>query len=316
LRKRSQWIQRHLSWIERTLTILFLPYSYIEETDGYPTDEILQALGGLPLLKDLRLGCFTIDIPAVASFAHLERLKLTCPKIVTWSGVKSLIKNSPQLASLELAIVSDTENCVEAINFADLFAESNEAPDGTTLRSLTLDICGIPPAIRLTGPCAPFLRRLETLHFENRDPTPTVSGFWKAMAESGVHLRSLKVPELELDCAKYASSYSGLECLRITTWDTAAEGLEDIAKQLFDCVIPRHCGTLHTLALIRSESFEGHYRDGPWCLTERGLRQVLRCRELRELEFAISFVEMVPGVPIVRVISYLQACSILNYGCT
>ncbi|RXW19356.1 hypothetical protein EST38_g6495 [Candolleomyces aberdarensis] len=249
-----------------------------------PYHDVFRALATLPRLRDLSITFHSYspfeDVP-FAGFSNLNSVRLTglpmTPHIL--DGVKALLSKSPSITELSLnAPYQSGGPEVKKVEFSSMVEDVMQPNFSPSLKKLTISAA----PLKLSPPCAPFLRSLTSLEILN-DSAHVQPSFWKALQDSGVHLQELKVAPLRQPIVDYLLSYPGLRRFTLDWPEQDTEDVEKIVPRFFHDVLPRHRDA------IQSISFK-HTKLGPWTINQSYLNEgVYLCKKLKYLTLIYYF---------------------------
>ncbi|KAF6761746.1 hypothetical protein DFP72DRAFT_629845 [Ephemerocybe angulata] len=280
---------------------------------GPESREIVPALSHLPKLKVLSL-IIRNQGPTVApsdlspfsllSNLHSLRVKSTFSSLQR-EVIRRLFQASPTLTELALDFTLESRpggprySSSETLNIDTLLSKGAPTPAPALITKLCLN----GEEILVGASSIPYLRNLTHLELLNVSPGNVVNdpdaAFWNALSKARIHLKSLLTFPPTPSLVRYLTSYSGLTSLSLYEtdhrWDGRAsqDGVQ-VARTLFDSVLPLHCSSLKHLAFPSVD-----YR--VWAVTDGYFDGILSCQRLETLCLSYLYTPEVPqdqNVPI------------------
>ncbi|KAK0470414.1 uncharacterized protein EV420DRAFT_113853 [Desarmillaria tabescens] len=241
-------------------------------------DKIMRSLGALPRLSQLSVHMYhdvdpSISLSLSRHFKNLNSIHLCGLRLCYNDAPSTIIANSPALTELTLDGTSEL-NSDKSATMDNLFSK---LPSGTALPLQSLTIGGTMRYLLDPAPqIPPHFKSLTSLVITS-DIISVPADFWRALETARIHLQKLSVRELDESLLSYLESYAGLRDLSA---DDAAKS-DLAADRFYHCVVPKHSGTLRNVRV--NTDFEGK-----WCLGDTQLDEIMRCTDLRSIDFSVG----------------------------
>ena len=231
----------------------------------------MDAIASLPLMDDFQLAVNGVD--AAIPLDRLSGLRkcvvrgALAPSVL--GSLAHVIGHSPYLSHLVILPNSSSVFSESCIPFSKIPSAISLPLRHLTVRASQIDLN---PIRHITG--------LNSLSLEDHDIGRDTNVYPDFLQER-LFCSRLVVQHVHPTWLNYLSQYSGLQELSVLIRDPANPFSDQLARQFWATVLPKHAATLQVLNIYSKGA-------GGWCSSDEAILAIMQCRQLRSLTLSVD----------------------------